>query len=127
MKDKNCVKNVQKRISKKPLVIRFLNWNVTMKRKGKKYRETIKPILDIADILIQSECFWSTRETAIIIATELYKNGCRKVGKAKWKRTGGTPEAICSNCNSDVCYQIVDGRWRFDNYCAHCGCEMEVE
>ena len=34
-------------------------------------------------------------------------------------------EAVCSNCGTDVVYQVIDNRWQFENYCPHCGARME--
>ena len=43
----------------------------------------------------------------------------------RWVRTGESrPEAVCSNCGAEVRYQAVDGRWKFEPYCAHCGFRM---
>ena len=34
-------------------------------------------------------------------------------------------EAVCSNCGTDVVYQVIDNRWQFENYCPHCGARMD--
>jgi ribosomal protein L37AE/L43A len=34
-------------------------------------------------------------------------------------------EAVCSNCGRDVVYQVIDNRWQFENYCPHCGTNMD--
>lgn len=31
---------------------------------------------------------------------------------------------VCSNCGADAHYQIVDGVWRYEPYCAHCGARV---
>lgn len=30
----------------------------------------------------------------------------------------------CSNCGAEAHYQIVDGVWRYEPYCAHCGARV---
>ena len=34
-------------------------------------------------------------------------------------------EAVCSNCGRDVVYQIVNGKWEFENFCPRCGARMD--
>lgn len=41
---------------------------------------------------------------------------------AVWrKRNDALHTMECSNCGADAHYQIVDGVWRYEPYCAHCG------
>lgn len=48
------------------------------------------------------------------------------MSKAYWKRQPGKdPEAVCSNCGREAVYQIIDGKWEFENFCPHCGAKME--
>lgn len=42
-----------------------------------------------------------------------------------WVRQEGRPEAICSECGREVVYQIIDNKWRFENFCPHCGADMK--
>lgn len=45
---------------------------------------------------------------------------------AYWQRQPGKdPEAVCSNCGREVVYQIIDNKWAFENFCPHCGAEMD--
>lgn len=44
-----------------------------------------------------------------------------------WVRQKGRPEAICSECGREVVYQIIDNKWRFENFCPHCGADMRKE
>ncbi len=47
---------------------------------------------------------------------------------AYWKRQPGKdPEAACSACGREAVYQIIDGKWAFENFCPHCGAEMKEE
>lgn len=54
-------------------------------------------------------------------AKDLYDAGCRFQTEGEWVRQKGRPEAICSNCGREVEYQVIDNRWRFENFCPHCG------
>lgn len=64
------------------------------------------------------------------IAEALYNAGYRKQKEGEWvrkERKKGViaPEAVCSNCGRDVEYQVIDGKWAFENYCSHCGAKMK--
>ena len=75
--------------------------------------------LDIGDEICTYKC----------MANLLIQRGYRKVEQGEWKRQKKeiptSPEAICSKCGREVVYQIIDNRWQFENYCPHCGREME--
>ena len=44
---------------------------------------------------------------------------------AVWrKREDALHTMECSNCGADAHYQIVDGVWRYEPYCAHCGARV---
>lgn len=44
---------------------------------------------------------------------------------AVWrKRDDFQHPIVCSNCGADAHYQIVDGVWRYEPYCAHCGARV---
>lgn len=44
---------------------------------------------------------------------------------AVWrKRDDALHTMECSNCGADAHYQIVDGVWRYEPYCAHCGARV---
>ena len=44
---------------------------------------------------------------------------------AVWvKRNDALHTMECSNCAADAHYQIVDGVWRYEPYCAHCGARV---
>lgn len=44
---------------------------------------------------------------------------------AVWiKRNDALHTMECSNCGADAHYQIVDGVWRYEPYCAHCGARV---
>lgn len=63
-------------------------------------------------------------------AKDLYWKGYRKQIEGEWirqeKKNGRvSPEAVCSNCGRDVEYQVIDGKWAFENYCSHCGAKMK--
>ena len=45
--------------------------------------------------------------------------------EGEWIRHKGSSEAVCSNCGREVVYQIIDNRWRFENFCPHCGAHMK--
>jgi hypothetical protein len=42
-------------------------------------------------------------------------------------RDDAKAEAICSECGREVVYQIIDNKWRFENFCPHCGADMRKE
>lgn len=49
-----------------------------------------------------------------------------EVRHAYWKRQPGKdPEAVCSHCGREAVYQIIDGKWEFENFCPHCGARMD--
>ena len=44
---------------------------------------------------------------------------------AVWiKRNDALHTMECSNCGADAHHQIVDGVWRYEPYCAHCGARV---
>lgn len=44
---------------------------------------------------------------------------------AVWRKRGDVLHTMeCSNCGADAHYQIVDGVWRYEPYCAHCGARV---
>lgn len=44
---------------------------------------------------------------------------------AVWvKRNDALHTMECGNCGADAHYQIVDGVWRYEPYCAHCGARV---
>lgn len=44
---------------------------------------------------------------------------------AVWRKRGDALHTMeCSNCGTDAHYQIVDGVWRYEPYCAHCGARV---
>lgn len=44
---------------------------------------------------------------------------------AVWiKRNDALHTMECSNCGADAHYQVVDGVWRYEPYCAHCGARV---
>lgn len=47
--------------------------------------------------------------------------------EGEWLRQKGDPEAVCSNCGREAVYQIIDDRWRFENFCPHCGARMKED
>ena len=50
----------------------------------------------------------------------------QEIRHAYWKRQPSKdPEAVCSVCGRVAVYQIVDGKWAFENFCPHCGAEMK--
>lgn len=49
-----------------------------------------------------------------------------EVRHAYWNRQPGKdPEAVCSACGREAVYQIIDGKWAFENFCPHCGAKMD--
>ena len=80
---------------------------------------------------------FNTSETKVEFAhvCRLFKNKAQTVSKkekvevkrGKWVRQKGRPEAICSECGREVVYQIIDNKWRFENFCPHCGADMRKE
>ena len=56
-----------------------------------------------------------------------YNAGYRKQSEGEWvKRGKGISERVeCSNCGGGVRYQIIDGKWAYENYCSHCGAKMK--
>jgi ribosomal protein S27AE len=50
-----------------------------------------------------------------------------EVKHGEWVRQKGRPEAICSECGREVVYQIIDNKWRFENFCPHCGADTRKE
>ena len=64
------------------------------------------------------------------LAEAVYNAGYRKQSEGEWIRQDKgkgrvAPEAVCSNCGRDVEYQVIDGKWAFENYCPHCGAKMK--
>lgn len=44
---------------------------------------------------------------------------------AVWRKRNNAEHTMeCSNCGADARYQIVDGVWRYEPYCAHCGARV---
>lgn len=44
---------------------------------------------------------------------------------AVWRERGDNLHTMeCGNCGADAHYQIVDGVWRYEPYCAHCGARV---
>ena len=92
--------------------------------KEKQIEEMAKVIDDMEEIsYIESydEVFVNTNE----IAKHLYNAGYRKQSEGEWIRQQGRPEAVCSNCGREVVYQVVDNKWKFENFCPHCGLKMK--
>lgn len=51
-----------------------------------------------------------------------------EIRHAYWKRQPGKdPNAFCSVCGREAVYQIIDGKWAFENFCPHCGAKMDCE
>lgn len=44
--------------------------------------------------------------------------------KAIWEINRESKQAECSKCKREAVYQAVDGVWRYENFCPHCGAEM---
>lgn len=54
--------------------------------------------------------------------------GAAPVVHGRWiRQKGHNPEAICSRCGREIVYQVIEGRWAFENYCPHCGSPMDEE
>lgn len=52
----------------------------------------------------------------------------QEIRHAYWKRQPGKdPNAFCSVCGREAVYQIIDGKWAFENFCPHCGAKMDCE
>ena len=71
------------------------------------------------------------REANIPMSTDcdFFKNKADfvEVKRGEWVRQKGRPEAICSGCGREVVYQIIDNKWRFENFCPYCGADMRKE
>ena len=50
----------------------------------------------------------------------------QEVKHGKWEKQQNGKTG-CSECGCKVVYQIVDGRWEYENYCPHCGAKMDKE
>lgn len=48
------------------------------------------------------------------------------VRHGKWEKQQNGKEK-CSECGCGVVFQIVYGRWEYENYCPHCGAKMDKE
>lgn len=69
------------------------------------------------------ECFYKE------YAKRLYAKSYRRVERGEWKRNKkelgvDRAEAECSICGREVVYQVIDGKWGFENFCPHCGADM---
>ena len=99
-----------------------------------------KQIEEIARTLCENGCKECTQTLCAdwYKAEALYNAGYRKqVGNANFATTTGewieqekirgkvSPEAVCSNCGREVVYQVIDGKWAFENFCPHCGAKMK--
>ena len=47
-----------------------------------------------------------------------------EVRHGKWEKQQNSKEK-CSECGCGVVFQIVYGRWEYENYCPHCGAKMD--
>lgn len=43
----------------------------------------------------------------------------QEVNHGKWLESG------CSECGREAVFQDVNGIWRFENYCPHCGAKID--
>lgn len=50
----------------------------------------------------------------------------QEVRHGKWEKQQNGKEK-CSECGCGVVFQIVYGRWEYENYCPHCGAKMDKE
>lgn len=64
---------------------------------------------------------------SVALAEILTEAGYCKQVQGKWLKQEGKSEAICSNCGREAVYQIIDNRWRFENFCPHCGAHMKED
>lgn len=51
--------------------------------------------------------------------------GATSVERSRWIKTEDGAE--CENCGREAVYQIVDGRWKYEPWCPHCGAKMDEE
>lgn len=42
---------------------------------------------------------------------------------SRWIETADGAE--CEKCGREAVYQIVDGRWKYEPWCPHCGAKMD--
>lgn len=50
----------------------------------------------------------------------------QEVRHGKWEKQQNGKEK-CSECGCGVVFQIVYGRWEYENYCPYCGAKMDKE
>ena len=74
-----------------------------------------------------TSCMWKTSCNGYLSAESYYNAGYRKQSEGEWVKSGkGITERVeCSNCGGCVRYQIIDGKWAYENYCSHCGAKMK--
>lgn len=79
------------------------------------------------------ECPIFKKNTCDYVASAqlLYDLGYRKERRGEWKRRENKSptqiEAYCSICGRDAVYQVIDNKWKFENFCPHCGAKMKGE
>ena len=50
----------------------------------------------------------------------------QEVRHVEWEKQQNG-KVVCSECGREVVYQVIDGRWEYENYCPHCGAKMDNE
>lgn len=69
---------------------------------------------DIDDIFIEVERTIDEQPTADV----------QEVRHGKWENQQNG-KVVCSECGCKAVYQIIYGKWEYENYCPHCGAKMD--
>lgn len=89
---------------------------ICIKKYGKKAINRGRKALDLVDDIL----------SMVEALDKLPTANVEEVRHAYWKRQPGKdPEAVCSHCGREAVYQIIDGKWEFENFCPHCGAKMD--
>lgn len=89
---------------------------IRIKKYGKQAIDSGRKALDPADDIL----------SMVEALDQLPNANVEEVRHAYWKRQPSKdPEAVCSACGREAVYQIIDGKWAFENFCPHCGAKMD--
>lgn len=67
--------------------------------------------------------FSFVRKVAISALKKMSSADVAPVVHSRWIETADGAE--CEKCGREAVYQIVDGRWKYEPWCPHCGAKMD--
>lgn len=91
---------------------------IRIKKYGKKAINRGRKALDLVDDIV----------SIVDILESIPSAEVQEIRHAYWKKQPGKdPKAFCSACGREVVYQIINGKWEFENFCPNCGAKMNCE